>query len=83
MEKNQILKELNSIFCEVLNASELVVNEEQSAGDIDGWDSITHMLLITNIEQHFGVKFKLREVNSIGSIGDIISLLDSKLNNAV
>lgn len=78
MERNEILTGLTNIYKEVLNNSNVVIEESMLIGDFDSWDSIAQMLLIANVEEKFGVKFKLKEVNSLKTIGDIISLIVEK-----
>jgi acyl carrier protein len=49
MERNLIVQKLKNILEQVLehNNFEMV---DLSAKDVDGWDSLTHMLIITEIE---------------------------------
>lgn len=50
-----------------------------TADDVENWDSLTHMLMITKVEEQFGVKFKLKELNKMKQVGDLISLIESKV----
>ncbi len=75
MEKNAILHELENIFRSVLNKKEIILTSESTANDIDGWDSITHIMLVVEIEKKFKVRFKAREIQSWQTIGDIIQSL--------
>jgi acyl carrier protein len=63
----------------VLKHENFEINDELSATDVDGWDSLTHMLIITDIEELFGVKFKLKELNKLNNLGNLIDLVISKL----
>jgi len=38
---------------------------------IKTWDSMTHMLLITRVEQIFGVEFTGDEIADFRSVGDV------------
>ena len=57
MDKTKILKEINDIFIDVLENSNLKINESTTAEDIDEWDSLTHIMLVTAIEKFFNKKF--------------------------
>lgn|GEM_PF-190444 len=59
-----------------LNAEELDENTEIS--NIAGWDSMTHITIITAIEELFDLKFKLRELNRITNILSIVELVEKK-----
>jgi acyl carrier protein len=78
MEKQEIIEKITGIFREVFSDSNIVINEEMTANDVENWDSLTHMLMITKVEETFGVKFKLKELNKLKQVGDIISLLQEK-----
>ena len=46
--------------------------------DLEDWDSMTHLVLISDIESEFDVSFTDEEVSETTSVGEIISLLESK-----
>ena len=37
----------------------LIIADDTTADDIEDWDSLEHINLITAIEQHFGIKFAM------------------------
>lgn len=78
MEKQVIVEKITEIFREVFNDNNIVINDEMTANDVENWDSLTHMLMITKVEEEFGVKFKLKELNKLKQVGDIVSLLVEK-----
>ncbi len=78
MERNEITEKLNAIFREVFNDQNIVVNDEMTAEDVETWDSLTNMLMISNVEKTFGIKIKLREINKLNKVGDLIDLIASK-----
>lgn len=79
MERNVIIEKLTSVFQEVFSDSSLVLNDDMTANDVEKWDSLTHMLMISTVEERFGVKFKLKELNKLKKVGDIIAILSEKL----
>ena len=80
MERTEIVNQLTEIFGNTFNDNQLVIYDEMTAGDVDSWDSLSHMLLITNVENHFKVKFKLRELNKIINVGVLIDFVKTKLS---
>lgn len=78
MEKTVIIEKLTAIFHEVFNDYNIVLRDDMTAADVENWDSLTHMLMITKVEEVFGSKFKLKELNRLKQVGDIISLLQEK-----
>lgn len=79
MERNEIVEKLTAVFQEVFSDSSLVLNDDMTANDVEKWDSLTHMLMISTVEERFGVKFKLKELNKLKKVGDIIAILSEKL----
>lgn len=79
MDNSVIIEKLTAIFREVFNDNALVLRDEMTANDVDNWDSLTHMLMITKAEEVFGVKFKLKELNKLKKVGDLIAILETKL----
>ena len=79
MNRNEITEQLTTIFHEVFNDNNIVLRDDMTASDVDNWDSLTHMLMITKVEEEFGVKFKLKELNKLKMVGDLLSNLEAKL----
>ena len=80
MTRQEILTKLIPVFRGVLNQPELELTDELTANDVDNWDSLSHMVLISEIEQAFAIKFKLRDINKMRNIGDLVTILTEKIN---
>ena len=50
MNTQMILNELSLIFQEILKRDNIVLASETTAQDVEGWNSLTNMLLISRIE---------------------------------
>jgi len=79
MEKSEIIQKMRGILVSILKHENFEMKDELLASDVEGWDSLTHMEIITGIEEGFGVKFKLRELNKLKNMGTLIELVQSKL----
>ena len=75
MEKKDILLRLTEIFKRVFKDNSLIISEESTANDIDQWDSLSHMLLITEVENSFAIKFKLKDLNKMRNVGDMMDII--------
>lgn len=82
MERNHIILKLENILAETLEHSNFEITDELTAKDVDGWDSLSHMLIITQIEKDFGIKFKLRDLNKLNNVGALIDVIQSKLQSS-
>ena len=79
MNRNEIIEKLTVIFHEVFNDNAIVLRDDMTAKDVERWDSLTHMLMITKVEETFGIKFKLKELNKLKMVGDLINTIETKL----
>lgn len=79
MDNIQIKERIRKILIKVLKHENFEMNDEMSAKDVAGWDSLTHMVIITEIEDDFKVKFKLKELNKLKNLSSLVDLVKSKL----
>lgn len=70
------LPELQEIF-ERAFSSKQQINENTLRTDLDSWDSINHLNLIIELEDHYKVQFTKEQIESINSVSDIIKHLES------
>jgi acyl carrier protein len=79
MERTQIVHQIQEILERVLKHNRFEIHDELTATMVEGWDSLTHMVIITEIEKSFAVQFKLKEINKLKNMGNLIELIQSKL----
>lgn len=79
MELIEIKSKLENIFRDVFGDQTINISNELTANDVDGWDSLSHMLLISEVEKNFSIKFKLMDLNKMRNVGDMIDLIVAKL----
>ena len=79
MERNEILENVKTILISELGHDDFEMKDDLVATDVDGLDSLTHMSIITSIENEFNVQFRLKELNKLKNMGTLIELIQSKL----
>lgn len=79
MTKEDIITKLSNVVEEVLDLTDLSLESETIAKDVEGWDSISYIEIISEIEKSFNVKFKLIELESFEKIGDLVDNIHIKL----
>lgn len=82
MNHTEILNQINTIFRRVFENDSLQIQMETSADDVDEWDSLNHTVMIVEVEKHFNIKFKLKEVLSFQNVGDMVNIIHSKITSA-
>lgn len=74
-----ISPELKKVILKQLNLDDFDLQDSTIAPDVPGWDSLNHINIILAVEEHFKVKFKSMELLRLKKVGDLQTLLDSKL----
>ncbi|MBQ0042755.1 MAG: acyl carrier protein [Lachnospiraceae bacterium] len=79
MSRQEILDSVNSVFREVFDRDEITVNEETTAADVEGWDSLRHITLIEAIEDEFDMRFKMNEVTGMKNVGEMLDIIAERI----
>ncbi len=75
MTKNDAMKALTPIFRELFDDDSIVLRDDMTAADVDGWDSVEHFNLISEIESRFKMRFKMKEVSGMKNVGELAELV--------
>lgn len=75
MDKQSIFDAVQEIFRDNFDDEELVITRETCADDIEDWDSLEQINLLTAIEKKFNIKFKLADVRGLKDVGDLLDLV--------
>jgi acyl carrier protein len=79
MEKSEIIEKLNTVFRKVFKDEKIIICDEMTAKDVEKWDSLTHIVLISSTEDEFRIKFKLKELVAMKNVGDFIKSIEEKV----
>lgn len=79
MERSEIFKKVNEIFCDELDNDDIVLSDGTTADDVEEWDSLSHVQLIVAIEKAFGIKFTSNEILSWNNVGELIDSIEKRL----
>ena len=71
MEKNEIFERLTGVFRDVFDDETILLNEDTSPDDIDGWDSLAHISLIAAVESEFGIRFDIKTAMKMKTAGEM------------
>jgi acyl carrier protein len=79
MTREEVYKNLNEVFQDVFDDESITVNDATTANDIEDWDSLEHINLVVAVEQKFGIKFNMGEVNGFKDVGAMVDTIMEKL----
>ncbi len=75
MDTQQIFEAVQQIFRDNFDDPQLVITRETCADDIDAWDSIEQINLLSACEAQFGIHFKLADIRHLRHVGDLLDLI--------
>lgn len=78
MERTEIQEKVKASITSVLGHDHFEMRDDLTAPDVEGWDSLTHMSIISGLEETFHIKFKLREINKLKNMGSLLQLIGEK-----
>ena len=79
MSREEVFERLNEVFRDVFDDESIEVNENTTSADIEDWDSLEHISLMSAVEQEFGVKFTMGQVVTMKNVGEMARLIEEKL----
>ncbi len=74
-----ILNRVEEIFLDTFTEDDLDFSIEISSDDIEEWDSLTHIRLLTALESEFGFQFDIDEIENLSSVSTIIETIQNKI----
>lgn len=75
MDEKQLMEQVQEIFRDNFDDDTIVLTRETNAEDIEDWDSLEQINLLTAIQQKYGLKFNLADVRNLKNVGDLLDLI--------
>jgi len=79
MTREEVLNQVQNIFRDIFDDQTLVIESSTNSDDIEDWDSMNHINLVSAIEKQFSIRFPLGELQSLNDVGALINLIMQKL----
>ena len=78
MDGREIFARLNKVFQEVFDDPSIRLTPQTTAEDIEDWDSLEHITLISAVEREFHMKFKMKEISSMKNVGEMAGIIQER-----
>jgi acyl carrier protein len=62
MNKEEILSQVQEVFRKTFDKPDLIITDSMSPKDIKKWDSLNHVILISEVEKEFNIRFGLQDM---------------------
>lgn len=66
-----IMDKLKNILVNVFGIDTEQINDETSPSNVPSWDSFNGLMLVSELESGFNIKFTMDEINTVKTFGDI------------
>lgn len=71
---------LKRVILTELDLEEFDLTDETIAGEVPGWDSLSHVRILSAVESEFGLRFRSLEILRLKNVGELQGLIDRRIN---
>ena len=79
MTREMLFDGVQDIFRDIFDEEDMVIEDKTSSDDVEEWDSLNHINLVSAIEKEFEIRFALGELMALKDVGAMIDLMVKKL----
>ncbi len=79
MSREEIFNGVQNIFRDIFDDNDLIISDSTNSDEIEDWDSLNHINLVSAIEKEFKIRFALRELMTLKDVGAMVDLMVKKL----
>jgi acyl carrier protein len=77
-----VSERLKQVILAELGLEDWDIGDDTVAGQVPGWDSLSHVRIIGAVEDAYRVRFRSSEILRLKSVGQLQALLDGKADAA-
>lgn len=75
MHPDEILRQTARIIRDTLECGPVPISRETQAMHVRGWDSLSHTMILMQLEDGFGVRLPMERVLRLGTVGELADLI--------
>ena len=75
MNREEVYTRLNEVFRDVFDREDILVSDETTAADVEGWDSLIHITLMDAVEEEFDIRFDMKTVVKMKNVGEMVDYI--------
>lgn len=68
-----------TIIAEILGVDKDEISADTAIGDLESWDSLHHIQIISNIERKYGFRFTPDVMMELEDVSDIVSATEARV----
>ena len=82
MTDQEILAAFTRILRDLLGDESIVLTAQTRRSDVPNWDSFGYVTFIAAAEMQLGIKFRIADIESFSSVGDIVAQTETLLKKS-
>jgi acyl carrier protein len=75
VNRNEAATRLTEIMSDVFDVDDLTYSDSLTAGEVDGWDSLSHVRFLVTVEKQFGLRFTSTEIDGFKNVGEMLDVI--------
>lgn len=75
MLREEGARRLTEIMRDIFDEEDVVYSDSLTAGDVEGWDSLSHVPFLVAVEKNFGLRFTSAEIDSFKNVGELLDVI--------
>ncbi len=79
MSREDILEKIIEICADVFDDESIELTEESSAEEIEAWDSLAQLNIVSDIEDEFDISLSIEVVSKAKTIGELVDIVAGKI----
>jgi acyl carrier protein len=79
LDREQVISRLVALMEDAFDEDDIDYSDALTADDIEEWDSLSNVRFIVSVEQAFGVRFTVGEIEGFANVGELVDKIVEKL----
>jgi acyl carrier protein len=75
MNREEVFQQAREVMARTFGVPPESIVETTRADDVEGWDSLSHLIVLTGIERRLNVKLPLTEAYAAQNVGALVDLV--------
>ena len=80
---SDIGQRLTSIFRTTFGDETIVLRDDMTSDDVAAWDSVSHIQLIFAVEDEFGIRLSMRDLEGLENVGALLRTIERRSESRV
>ena len=78
MDRKGIFDRLTAVFQDVFDDDSIAIGETTTAADIEEWDSLTNIMLLSAVEDEFNIMLDMESIQKLNNVGAMVNLIEKQ-----